>query len=233
MPSEPCSLVTVPRQAFTGWFLAVRSYQQAGLSDVVFTSSRGELHLLACWGETRMPYQGAFAGSMRIAAQRMLTLAKKGEKMISQPLPVTLKLYPKRNRLGVDLIEVPAHIETSEEYQPPTPKAKHAATAVGLTMRAGELVQLVKTASAGRVGKKDSIKFIATATGVAVQSGKGHAYQAAFVLGEGSWAVSLDVMIKALQSYAPATPLTIEADAGGMRINSFKMPVLAWEGRVG
>lgn len=233
MPSETCFILTVPRQAFSGWFLAVRAFQQAGLSDVFFTFSQGELHLRAYWGETRMPYQGDFAGRMRIAAQRMLTLAKKGEKMISQPLPVTLKLYPERNHLAVDLIEVPAHIEASGEYQPPTPKVTHAATAVGFTMTTGELLQLIKTASPGRVGKKDSIKFIATSTGLAVQSGKGHAHQAAFVLGEGSWAVSLDVMTKTLQSYTPATPLTIEADASGMRINSFKMPVLGWENRVG
>lgn len=230
---NPRAIITVPRKEFTGWFLAVRAYREAGLSDVVLTFSQGGLHLLGYWGETRMPYQGAFTGRVRIPAKRMLTVARKTEKMLSQPLPVTLKLYPERKCLGVDLIEVPAVFEPTDETPPLKPMSAHAATAVGLTIPAGELLQLIHKASPGRRGTKDTVKLIASASGLAVQTARGHASQAAFILGEGSWILSLDVMIQALQSYAPATPLTVEADANGMRINSFKMPVLAWEGRVG
>jgi hypothetical protein len=204
---------------------------------VVFTFSRAELHLLAYWGETRMPYEGVFTGRVRIAANRMLTVAKKTEKMLYQPLPVTLKLYPERKCLGVDLIEVPAEIEHTEEGPQPKPLTPHAATVVGFSITAGELLQLIHKAIPGRRGKKDSkkdtVKFIASAAGLAVQTARGHANNKALILGEGAWVLSLDVITKTLESYAPSTPLMIGADANGMRMNSFKMPVLAWEGRGG
>jgi hypothetical protein len=229
MPVEPSFIVTVPRQAFTGWFLAMRGYKETGLSDVVLTFSQGKLQLRAFCGETTMVYHGNFTGRVKITAQRMLMLAKKGEKMLSQPVPVTLMLYQERKRLGVDLFEVPAHIEWIKEAEEPKALKAHSATAVGLIMPAGDLLRLIKQASPGRTGKKDTVKFIASVAGLTVQTAKGIAKQDLSIVGAGCWTVSLDVMVKALQSYSHSTQLTIEAESGRMRMNSFHLPVLAWE----
>jgi hypothetical protein len=230
-PMTPKSAFTikVPRKAFTGWFLAVRAFKDAGLSDVTLAFAKGELHLLAAWGETRITYQGNFTGTVVISAKRMLMLTKKAEKMIEQPLPVVLKVYPDRNLLGVDLIELPAKIEVDQEQLPAEPRPKNAATAVGITIQAADLLQLIKQVSPTRPDEKLSVRFIASETGLTVQSTKGHAQRDAFILGSGSWVVSLKVMLGVLQTYSPTAYLTIEVYAKGMKINSFSMPLLAWD----
>ena len=79
MPAEePSYTVTVPRQPFSGWFVSVKAFWQAGLSDVIFVFSKGELLLASYWGDTRIPYEGSFQGRVTITAQRLLTLANKG-----------------------------------------------------------------------------------------------------------------------------------------------------------
>lgn len=229
MTAETVFTVTVPRQTFTGWFLAVGAFREAGLSDVIFTFRQGELTLLSYWGETRMNYEGAFEGVARIHPRRLLTLAKKGEKMMQQPIPVKLTLNPGRRVLGVDLSEVPAEIEVyalrSEAVSAPLYKPQ----AVGFIITAGELLGLVKEAWPSRTVKKEHVKFIASAVGVTIQTSRGLAKRAVFVLGGGSWTLSLEVILRTLQSYGAKETLIVETDANGMRINAFTMPVLGWE----
>lgn len=228
---EPSYTVTVPRQPFSGWFVSVKAFWQAGLSDVIFTFSKGELLLLSYWGDIRMPYEGSFQGRVTITAQRLLTLANKGEQMMSQPIPIQIKLHPSKRRMEVDFWEVPAEIEVGEPRDSPKTDATTRPHAVGIQVTAGELLQLVRAAAPGRTGKKDHLKFIASAAGLKAQSPKGTAEQPFFVVGGGEWTVSLPMMIQALETYAPRTPLTVEADSKEMRLNAFKMPVLSWVSR--
>jgi hypothetical protein len=221
-------VVTVPRQPFSGWFVSVKAFWQAGLSDVIFTFSKGELLLLSYWGDIRIPYEGSFQGRVTITAQRLLTLANKGEEMMSQPIPIQIKLHPVKRRMEVDFWEVPAQIEVGEPQETPKPDTTTRPHAVGIQVTAGELLQLVRAAAPGRTGKKDHLKFIASAAGLKAQSPKGTAEQPFFVVGGGEWTVSLPMMIQALETYAPRTPLTVEADSKEMRLNAFKMPVLSW-----
>lgn len=63
MTSDTVHLITVPRQPFSGWFVSVKAFWRAGLSDVVFIFSKGKLLLVSYWGDIQIPYEGSFQGT--------------------------------------------------------------------------------------------------------------------------------------------------------------------------
>lgn len=220
--------LTVPRQEFTGWLLSVAAFSQAGLSEVDFLFKDGVLCLESYWGETSMSYEGSFNGKLRIKPQRLLTLAKKGAKMMPQPIPVKLTVDVVRRLLVVDFVEVHASIEVSPLKTPKAEPAASRSSCVGITIAAGHLVELIRQAYPGRAGKKDVIKFIARGAELVIQSSRSSAQREAFILGSGEWTVPAQVFRKVLDTFMAKEMLTIEVDAGGLKLNSFLMPVLTW-----
>jgi hypothetical protein len=220
--------VTVPRQEFTGWLLSLAAYAQAGISGVEFIFQAGQMLLKSHWGETRMPYEGEFNGTVTIKPRSILTLANKGAKMMPQPIPVKLTIDAGRQLLVVDLVEVNADIQVSALTSPKAEAPNLRASCVGITIAAGLLVKLIHEAFPGKPGKKEVIKFMAKGDGLIVQSSRALAQREAFIMGGGEWTVSSQVFRKVLDTYKANEMLTMEVDARGLKLNSFSMPVLSW-----
>lgn len=204
------------------------SYAQAGLSEVKFIFKDGDLRLLSYWGETTMAYEGRFNGVAVIKPQHLMTLAKKGAKMMPQPIPIKLTLDASRLVMIVDLIEIPAKIEVFPLTPAKVKIATRGATCVGITMTAGHLTNLIKQAFPGKPSKKEVIKFIAIDQELIVQSSRALARREVLIVGSGEWTTPAQVFRNVLDTFKASEMLTLEVDAKGLKLNSFSMPILTW-----
>ena len=220
--------LTVPRQEFIGWLLSVAAYAEAGLSDVHFIFNEEELRLLSYWGETKIGYEGRFQGKVTIKPQRLLTLARKGERIGMQPIPIKLTVDVTKRVMAVDLIEVSAAIEVLPLAPKPAKTRKRAPTCVGITISAGQLVNLIKQALPGKVGKKEMIQITAAGAELIIQSNRALARKEAIIIGRGEWAMPADLFRNVIGTFKASEMLTLEVDSKGLRLNSFSMPILNW-----
>ncbi|MDI1315602.1 hypothetical protein [Prosthecobacter sp.] len=227
MNSDSFSL-SVPRQEFAGWLLSVAAFKFAGVGAVEFHFDKGELLLRSSWGETRMPYQGEFCGKVTIQERRLLTLAKRGGKLQPQPVPVKILIDPSNNILGVDGAEVPAQIVLSPVSAKATTPPKSHPGCVGVKVLTTVLAGLIRKVYPAVPGKKETLKITAAHGQVAFQSSRGVARCEAEVLGAGEWTVPARTFRQVLDTFQGTASVSLEADANGMRLNSFKMPVSYW-----
>ncbi len=220
--------LSVPRQEFTGWLMSVAAFKQAGVGEVDFIFQDGELLLQSDWGETRMPYEGRFNGRLMIKAQRLLTLAKRGVKLMPQPVPVKLSVDSAKNLLVVDSTEVSAHITAASLQRQPEPVAPLRSSCVGVTISTSVLAGLIRKVFPAIPPKKEMLKITAGDGQMIFQSTRGIASCGAFVEGAGEWSVPARTFRQVLDSFQGTPMVTLEADATGLRLNSFKMPVSHW-----
>ncbi len=227
MASETFAL-SVPRQEFTGWLMSVAAFKQAGVGEVDFIFQDGELLLQSDWGETRMPYEGGFNGRLMIKAQRLLTLAKRGVKLMPQPVPVKLTVDVNKNLLVVDFTEVPAHIAPASTQRTPATAPQTRPSCVGVTVPASMLGELIRKVFPAVPPQKEMLKITAGDGQITFQSTRGTASCGAFVVGAGEWSVPARTFRQVLDSFKGTPSVTLEADATGLKLNSFKMPVSHW-----
>ena len=105
--------INVPRAEFTGWVVSLAAYKVAGIGDMEFVFENEELRIASPWGQTRMPCDGRFKGTLMLG-RGVLTLAARMEKRLAQPTPIPLLVDPAGQALNVDGTKFPAKVSPNQ-----------------------------------------------------------------------------------------------------------------------
>lgn len=224
-------LIKVPRRNFLGWFASVASFEMAGIGRVAMTFCKGELHLKSDWGETRMSYEGDFEGGVDISTRSLVSLVKRYYRQANAPTPLTLCLEVNPGRLSLDAKGVKCVVTPAKDYRVAKPKTASPASDARrflLAISYASLKALMKKLFSG-VPRKEAVLFMSVSRGkVAARCGAKLGSTDAETFGEGRISFQAASFCKILSTYEGESRLEIEGNAQGLRINSFKMPVIEW-----
>ena len=219
-------LVNVPRQEFTGWVVSLAAYKVAGIGDMEFVFDQEELRIASPWGQTRMPCDGRFKGTLMLG-RGVLKLAPRMEKRRAQPSPIPLLVDPAGKTLTVDGTKFRARISPNQ-FVGDCDVLEIPPASVRVKVETSLLSKMIRKAYSKLPGKLETLQITAAREQIIFQSSKRTVTGKAHVWGSGEWSVKALLFWQLLDTYKASAELELEADAGGMRIQSVRMPIGHW-----